>query len=137
MPKSEHSYRTVLLPEFGRQALLAQRERGLPFELVFPSRNGTARWPTNVRTRWREIRGGDFSWVTPKTFRKTAATAVEREFGAEAAAAQLGHATPDVTRKHYISRANLAPDNTALDVFDPFSDNKVTSTPHLKLVGGE
>jgi hypothetical protein len=37
-PKSESGYRTLLLPEFGRQALLAQRERGSPFDLIFPSR---------------------------------------------------------------------------------------------------
>lgn len=71
----------------------------------------------------------------PKTFRKTAGTAIEREFGAEAAAAQLGHSSPDVTRKFYIDRAISAPDNRrALDAFDPFSDNKVPPRPKLKVV---
>ncbi|SIJ35106.1 tyrosine-type recombinase/integrase [Mycobacteroides abscessus] len=138
LPKSEHGYRRLLLPEYGRQALLAQRERGLPFTLVFPSRNGTARWKNNVNRSWREIRGDDYSWVTPRTFRKTAGTAIEREFGAEAAAAQLGHSSPDITRKHYIDRAIAAPDNrAALDAFNPFAPNKRPSRPDLKVVGGE
>ncbi|SKU12040.1 putative phage integrase [Mycobacteroides abscessus subsp. massiliense] len=136
LPKSEHGYRRLLLPEYGRQALLAQRGRGLPFELVFPSRNGTARWKNNVNRSWREIRGDDYSWVTPRTFRKTAGTAIEREFGAEAAAAQLGHSSPDITRKHYIDRAISAPDNTAaLDAFNPFAPNKRPSKPNLRVVG--
>lgn len=136
LPKSEHGYRRLLLPNYGREALLSQKERGLPFELVFPSRNGTPRWPANVRTHWREIRAEDFKWVTPKTFRKTAATAIEREFGAEAAAAQLGHSTPDITRKHYIDRAHQAPDNTAaLDKYNPFPPTKRPPTPHLRVVG--
>lgn len=137
-PKTEYGYRTILLPEFGRQALLTQQERELPFDLVFPSRTGSPQWPNNVRTSWRDVRGEDYPWVTPKTFRKTAATAIEREFGAEAAAAQLGHSGPDITRKHYIDRAHLAPDNTsALDAFNPFSDNKLTSRPNLRVVGDD
>lgn len=136
LPKSEHGYRRLLLPEFGRQALLAQRERGLPFDLVFPSRNGTARWTNNINRSWREIRGDDYSWVTPRTFRKTAGTAIEREFGAEAAAAQLGHSSPDITRRHYIDRALQAPDTrTALDRFNPFTEHKPNAKPNLRVVG--
>jgi hypothetical protein len=100
MPKAERGYRTLLLPDFGRAPLLTQRERGLPFDVIFPSRKGTPRWPANVRTHWREIRGEDFAWVTPKRRRETAA-------------AQLGHSTPDVTGKHYIDRAYQAGNYTA------------------------
>jgi integrase len=134
-PKSEYGYRTVILPEFGRQALLRQRARGYPYELVFPSSAGTPRWVNNVNRTWREIRGGDFDWVTPKVFRKTAATAIERDFGAEAAAAQLGHSSPDITRKHYIDRATEAPDNrAALDRFAPKTANNPRTPPHLRVV---
>jgi integrase len=137
-PKTEHGYRRLLLPEYGREALLKQRERGLPFELVFPSRLGTPRWPNNVRTHWRTIRGEDFAWVTPKTFRKTAATAIERKFGAEQSSKQMGHSSPDVTRKHYIDRAHQAPDSTsALEPFNPFPPNKRPPGGHLRVVGEE
>ena len=136
LPKSEAGHRTLILPEFGRQALLRQRERGYPFDLIFPSAKGTPRWVNNVNRTWREIRGKEFAWVTPKALRKTAATAIEREFGAEAAAAQLGHSSPDITRKHYIDRATEAPDNTrALDRYAPKVVNKRSTTPHLRVVG--
>lgn len=137
-PKTEHGYRRVTLPEYGREALLAQRERGLPFDLIFPSRTGTPRWKNNVNRSWREIRGEDFAWVTPKTLRKTAGTAIEREFGMEAAAAQLGHSSPDVTRKHYVKRAHEAGDYTAaLDKFNPFPSNKRRVRPNLRVVGDD
>lgn len=137
-PKSINGYRTLKLPEWGRAALIRQRERGYPFDLIFPSSAGTPRWVNNTNRTWREIRGEDYAWVTPKAFRKTAATAIEREHGAEAAAAQLGHSSPDITRKHYIDRAHEAPDNTAaLDKFAPKVVNKRSTPPHLKVVGGE
>ncbi|ORA77614.1 hypothetical protein BST28_17580 [Mycolicibacter kumamotonensis] len=125
-PKSEHGYRTLQLPSYGREALLRMRARGLPFPWVFPSRAGTPRWNNNVNRTWREIRGADYDWVVPRSFRKTAATAVEAEYGADAAAAQLGHASPDVTRRHYIRRAiEVADHSAALERFDPFSfDNR-------------
>lgn len=137
-PKTERGYRILKLPEFGRAALLAQRERGLPFDLVFPSRNGTPRWKNNVNRSWREIRGDDYAWVTPKTLRKTAGTAIEREFGIEAAADQLGHSSPEVTRKHYVNRAHEAGDYTAaLDKFNPFPSNKRRVRPNLRVVGDD
>lgn len=140
MPKSESGHRVLLLPEYGREALLRQKERGYPFDLIFPSAAGTPRWVNNVNRSWRAIRGEEFAWVTPKVLRKTAATQIEREHGAEAAAAQLGHSSPDVTRKHYINRALEAPDNrAALDRFAPGPSskavNKRSTEPHLRVVG--
>jgi integrase len=138
LPKTDHGYRTVLLPEFGRRALQTQCDCEIPYDLVFPTRKGTPFFPSNIRTHWHEIRGEDYKWVVPKSFRKTAATTIEREFGAEAAAAQLGHGSPDVTRKHYIRRAKVAGDYTsALDRFDPFSVNKRSKRPNLHVVGDE
>lgn len=114
--KTASGYRTMTLPEFGRQALLRQRDRGLPFDLIFPNRLGKPRSVSNVRTHWRHIRGEDYSWVTPHTFRRTVATMVERAYGADHAAKQLGHSDPDVTRRHYIERALAVPDvSSALD----------------------
>lgn len=137
-PKSENGYRTLLLPEFGRQALLSQREHGLPFELVFPSRKGRPRWTNNVNTSWRAIRGDDYEWATTKAFRKTAGKAIEREFGAEAAAAQLGHSGPGIARKRYIDRAIEAGGyTTALDEFNPFTPTKHPPSGHLRIMGGD
>lgn len=52
-------------------------------------------------------------WVVPKTMRKTVATAVYEAKGLEAAQRQLGHATPETTRRHYVKPLNRAPDNRA------------------------
>lgn len=131
-PKTHASHRTVTLPDFTVAALRRQRARDLPTDqdLVFPGRHGGPRTTNNVRVQLRAARGyveheknGDpkeFEWVTPHTFRRTAATIIERAVDADAAAGQLGHASPDVTRAHYVQRATAAPDlRHALDVLAP------------------
>ena len=77
-PKTKAGHRGVTVPEFTTAALLRQRERGIPSVegLVFPTRMGTARWPSNVRTAWRQVRGDDYAWVRPHSFRKTVGTMV-------------------------------------------------------------
>ncbi|OZE41417.1 hypothetical protein CH259_03035 [Rhodococcus sp. 05-2254-4] len=61
-----------------------------------------------MRTSWRQVRGEDYDWVKPHSFRKTVGTLVERELGLSAASAQLGHSGSAVTEKHYIERAAMA-----------------------------
>ena len=117
-PKTEAGWRTVILPKFAVEALRRQRDRGIPSAegLIFPTRTGSARWPSNFRTAWRKVRGDDYAWVKPHTFRKTVATLVERELGIGAASVQLGHSATAVTERHYVVRAVDAPDaRTALD----------------------
>lgn len=128
--KTHSSYRTITLPEFGRVALKRQRDRALPFELVLPNRVGDPRSLSWVRKSWRDIRGEDYKWVTPHTFRRTVATMVERQFGIEYAAKQLGHSDSDVTRRHYIERAMAAPDTSA--ALDVFADRLGKPVRHLR-----
>ncbi len=92
-PKTKSGRRSVTIPAFSADALGRQRDRGIPSAegLVFPSRLGTPRWPGNVRTSWRQVRGDDYAWVKPHSFRKTVGTMIERELGLSAASAQLGH----------------------------------------------
>jgi hypothetical protein len=52
----------------------------------------------------------NLEWVTPHTFRKTVATLIDREADIKTAAAQLGHASEEVTDKYYIAKPVLAPD---------------------------
>jgi integrase len=104
---------TITLPEFGAVALREQRALQIPFDSVFPTRNGTFQSEANIRTHWREIRGEDLSWVVPHSIRKTVVTAVERALGLDAAARQAGHGSSDVTRRHYVERAVDVPDYTA------------------------
>lgn len=108
--KTKSGYRRVVVPQFAVDALERQRGREIPGELIFPTRNGTPRSPSNVRTAWRRVRGEDFKWVKPHDFRKTVGTMVEREVGLSAASAQLGHSGTVVTERHYVERAVTAPD---------------------------
>ena len=73
--------------------------------------DGTWMWPHNIRRQWREARAGTgFEWVTPHTFRKTVATLIDETAGTRSAAAQLGHASETITRKHYVAKPKVAPD---------------------------
>ncbi len=111
-PKTDAGNRVVILPAFAVEALRRQRDRGIPSAegLVFPTRTGSARWPANVRTAWRQVRGEDYGWVKPHSFRKTVATLVERELGVGAATVQLGHSATAVTERHYVERQQHGPD---------------------------
>ncbi|WHU45755.1 hypothetical protein QNM97_17245 [Gordonia sp. L191] len=63
-----------------------------------------------------------FEWVTPKTFRKTVATILADEIGMEAAAEQLGHTSPEITRRHYVQRKKITGDvRHVLDRLAPVS----------------
>ncbi|GAA4755979.1 tyrosine-type recombinase/integrase [Gordonia alkaliphila] len=120
--KTQAGHRTVLVPTFTAEAIERQREREVPsaLGLLFPTRTGRPRSPSNVRTAWRKVRGDEFSWVKPHDFRKTVGTMVERELGLSAASAQLGHSGTAVTERHYIERASLGPDVRAtLDKLAP------------------
>lgn len=108
--KTRAGYRAVMVPAFAAEAIERQRAREIPYELMFPTRNGTPRSPSNVRTAWRKVRGKEFEWVKPHDFRKTVGTMVERELGLSAASVQLGHSGTAVTERHYIERATLGPD---------------------------
>jgi len=112
-PKSAAGLRTLTLPDFAANVLLRRRVECPPNELgaVFATRNGTWMHSSNVRRQWRDIRRGiGMDWVTPHHFRKTVATIIERELGAKAAAAQLGHSHTYVTHRHYIEQSHIAPD---------------------------
>ncbi|MDR0626550.1 MAG: hypothetical protein LBG11_04695 [Bifidobacteriaceae bacterium] len=52
--------------------------------------------------------------VTPKTFRKTVGTAIDRAANSKDAAAQLTHSSDAVTKRHYIEKSDAGPDNTAI-----------------------
>ncbi|MFI6212539.1 hypothetical protein ACIBCD_11105 [Nocardia brasiliensis] len=82
--------------------------------LVFPDHNGNIRDPHNCRRTWRQARGSDCAWITPKTFRKTVATVITHEYGVGQAGLQLGHRRGSkVTEEHYVERDLLVPDSSA------------------------
>ena len=116
----------LALPSWIVPRLMARALAALPNEhdVVFPSSVGTLRDPTNFRDQWRAARkrlGVDAS-VTPKTLRKAVATAVANAKGADAAAEQLGHASDEVTRRHYIERTRRADHREIVEQFGPVAD---------------
>ena len=75
---------------------------------VFPSIEGTPRFPANVRTRLRKVCGTTFEGLTPHTLRRTFATIVEEEAGLRTASMALGHSSLEITEKAYVRRGHLA-----------------------------
>ncbi|MEU5761166.1 hypothetical protein [Nocardia sp. NPDC047648] len=74
-------------------------------------RRGLGDQANNFGRTWRAARGDNFAWVTPRTFRKGAATAVDHAYGdPERAARQPGN-TRAVAKAHYIDVPETVPDN--------------------------
>ena len=113
--KTDSGYRTVILPQFVVDTLRRIKDEAVPndLDLVFPNRDGGLWDPHNFNRAWRQARGDQFSWVTPKTFRKTVATLLAQDLDARAAQQQLGHADDATTKRHYIDEPNQAPDFTS------------------------
>ncbi|WP_433724495.1 hypothetical protein ACQP0C_27460 [Nocardia sp. CA-129566] len=116
VPKTDNSWRRILLPPHSVEAVnetiteLKASGRPNPMGLLFPSRVETPRSPTNFGRVWRAARGTEFSWVTPRTFRRGAGTEVDRVYGDPGRAVrQLGN-TEAVAKKHYIDIPQTAPD---------------------------
>lgn len=113
-PKSESSFRTLTLPKYAL-AMLMRRHVEAIHDPVFPARTGGYKSAGNLRRKWREsISGTDYEGITPKSIRKTVATLLQDSIGTQAAQYQLGHASPGVTERHYIAKAVVAPDRSAL-----------------------
>ena len=113
--KSDAGYRTVVLPRFAVGMLMTRKINAVDNlnDAVFASRRGTWLSPPNVRRQWRQARAETgLEWVTPHTFRKTVATLIDKEADTDHAAAQLGHGSKEITKKHYIVKPALAPDSS-------------------------
>ena len=112
-PKSETSKRVLYLPAIAVDALRRQfddREFRAESEAIFPSEIGTWRDPSNYRAHFRQVRKiAKLDWVSPKTIRKTVATAIYSADGLDNASQQLGHSEAGVTAKHYVQRLNIGP----------------------------
>jgi integrase len=111
--KSDVGYRMVVLLRFavgmllGRKLVVADNAH----DAIFASRRGTWLSPSNVRRQWRNARADTgLAWVTPHTFRKTVATLIDQEADTKTAAAQLGHASEEITDTYYIAKPVLVPD---------------------------
>lgn len=123
--KTSSGFRILTLPAFAVEVLLRRSVESIPTETnaVFPSGAGTWKWPNNYRHTLRaalkemENDGG----ISPHVFRKSVATLIDAEATLEAAAV-LGHSGTAVTFKHYVVKAAVAPDMSA--ILDQFGGEK-------------
>ena len=122
-PKSLGSMHRLYVPSFTAD-MLSRRERYSPW--VFPSIRGTLWDPSNFRTRLREqLEETEFDWVHPHTIRTTVGTLLAHTDSLKAASAQLGHASEEVTLRHYVMKLQDAPDvSNALEVLGSTAEAK-------------
>jgi integrase len=126
--KSDAGFRTIVLPRFAVAMLMDRKLTAAdnPLDAIFASRRGTWLSPHNVRRQWRRARADTgLEWVTPHTFRKTVATLIDKEANTKSAAAQLGHATEGVTKKHYVEKPAVAPDSS--DILEQLGAGRTTT----------
>jgi len=116
-PKTARSRRTVAIPSFTAEALrlrLAKMDDTTPDALVFTSRTGTALTTNNVRRQLRHVLDlAGIEGVTPHSFRRTVATAINDSADVELAAELLGHTDSKITIQHYIRRSEMVNPVTA------------------------
>ncbi|WP_053384905.1 tyrosine-type recombinase/integrase [Leucobacter celer] len=116
-PKTSKSRRTTAVPSFTAEAVrsrLSKLTDPSPEALLFCSREGTPLTPANVRRQLRHaLSVAGLSGITPHTFRRTVATAINEEASTELAAELLGHTDPRITIQHYIRRNEMVDPATA------------------------
>lgn len=109
--------RTVILPTFVATMLRERMMAAAPNEhdSIFATRNGNWLSLNNINTRLRDsiLKDSDIgSWFELRLLRSATGTVVADEFGAEAAAAQMGN-TREIAESHCIHKSRLAPDHSA------------------------
>lgn len=114
-PKSEDSERIYPITVPWASGMLLRRSANAEATrtgAVFGTRNGTFWRPSNFRKDFARAleAAGITETVTPHSFRRTVATELAEWYNDQSASIQLGHSSPEVTRRSYIVRPKLIPD---------------------------
>lgn len=114
-PKTEGSERIYPIAVAWASGMLLRRSgnaEATPTGAVFGTRNGTFWRPSNFRKDFAKALedAGISEPITPHTFRRTVASQLAVWFDDQSAAIQLGHSSPEVTRRSYIVRPEMIPD---------------------------
>lgn len=112
VPKTATSRRRIPIATWLAEELCSlEQHKGL----VFRTRGGGPYSPANVHSRWRAtaISAGT-PGLGPHDLRKYVGTLIADEVGVDAASRVLGHASVQVTERHYVARTAAAPDVTAV-----------------------
>jgi integrase len=109
--------RTVILPPFVAAMLRERMMAASPndHDAIFATKSGNWLSLNNINTRLRDsiLKDTDAgAWFELRALRSATGTIIAHEFGAEAAAAQMGN-TREIAESHYIHKSRLAPDHSA------------------------
>lgn len=96
-------------------SILQERKKNSTGKFVFTNADGSLIRATTLIWALKTALGEEYSWVTPRVFRKTVATLVSRGLGDDVASVQLGHESARMTRMHYIERRGEADARAVLD----------------------
>lgn len=126
-PKTAKSRRIVAIPTWTAEAIrrrLARMDDPSPQGLLFHSRNKTPLTMNNVRRQLRHVLDlAGIEGVTPHSFRRTVATAINDAADIELAAELLGHTDSKITIQHYIRRSEMVNPITAQVLEQTFAPN--------------
>jgi integrase len=132
--KGDAPAHTVVLPRFGVEALTTLLGETGPDGPVFVSRDGGWMSLANLRRALRAALSEDLRWVTPHSFRRTAATVVRDDLGPALAQQQLSHSKLSTTETHYLQRHTHGPD--VRNTLDRFAAGSVAGDSIRKVSSG-
>ncbi|WP_443095848.1 tyrosine-type recombinase/integrase [Rothia koreensis] len=126
--KTTTSIRWFKIPEFTVQVLrlryMRTADKSGP---VFATRAGTYFQDSNMRRLWRSARGEKWAHVSFAHYRKAVATLIERAEGMAAAADQLGHSSPEITRRYYVERAEMVDFSAVVAAMAPSESSPIVA----------
>lgn len=115
--------RTIALPDAVTSVLKARKASARPETedaYVFAASNGEPIWPSNVRTRLRNLTAGvpELEGTSPHTLRRTVGDRLFEVYGLQAVIDVLGHSPGGVSFRHYVRSRRVDPSlRHALDDF--------------------
>jgi integrase len=127
-PKSRDSHRTLPLNNVWLQDMIRRRyanRKQTRTNAVFPTRNGTFVRLSNFRSDFSKATSAVpvREKITPHSFRSTVGSEIAERHSDEAAQKQLGHSSPETTRRYYIHRPDVVEDySSGIELTPPLDE---------------
>lgn len=110
--KTVSTERVMIIPEFAVSTIRRRLPDAGRAGLIFHTSGGGPLSQNNVRRTLRDcVKGSEFEWVTPHSFRKTLITVIDNALGSKIASEVAGHRSEVLVNNNtYSQRRVLAPD---------------------------